>query len=365
MLRRLWALVQKEFIQLIRERRIVIGLLIGAPLELILFAAAVHTDVRHIPMVVADYSMSSASRSYLNAFAASGDFDIISTVSNQADVIRAVDGGQASLGIVVPPDFATQIGRGGATVLMLVDGSSSFTSRSAFNTANAISQQYAVSLTTQPSSPLTAHIQILYNPDLSDTWFIIPAFIAMMLFAVSESLTSQSIVRERERGTIEALLVTPIRPFELMLAKMIPSLLVTFGSALMMLVVSTLILQVPFRGSLLLFSVLSLVMAGCGLGLGLMISSAVQTQNQSQQLHTMAGITGMFLGGVLFPTYALPLLLRAMSYIFPATYFIPIARGIFLKGIGLGDLWPQALALVVLLGTTLVIATRLFRQRLD
>ncbi len=365
MLRRIWALTQKEFIQWIRDRRTIIAILIAPSLELLLFSAAIHTQVKHIPMVVADYSMSAASRSYLDAFVVTNDFDIVAMVPGQADVVHAIDSGQANLGVVIPPDFATQIARGGATVLMLVDGSSSFTSQSAFSTANAISQQYAVSLIAQQSNPLTAHIQILYNPDLKDTWFITPAFIAFLMQGLTMGLTSLAVVREREMGTIEALLVTPTRPFELMVAKTIPSLFIAFGSGLMLLVVGTLVLGVPFQGSLLLFCVLSLLSLGCGLGLGLAVSSAVQTQNQSQQLSSLINISGMFLAGVLFPVYTLPLVLRIVSYIFPATFFIPISRGILVKGIGLQDLWVQALALLVLLVVILLVATRLFRQRLD
>jgi ABC-2 type transport system permease protein len=150
---------------------------------------------------------------------------------------------------------------------------------------------------------LTPHTEILYNPDLRDTWFITPGFIAIFL-AVSESLTSLAIVRKRERGTVEALLVTPVRPFELMLAKMIPSLLLAFGATFSALLVATLVLGMPIRGNLLVFALFALIDVGCGLGLGLVISSSVQTLNQAQQLHSMIGITGMFLGGLLFPTYA-------------------------------------------------------------
>src|SRR5262245_21577985 len=365
MLRRIWALIQKECIQLVRDRRTLIALLIGPAIELLLFAAAIHTDVRHIPLVVADQSISAASREYLRAFTDTQNFDIVAMVASQAELLHAIDSGQASIGIVIPPDFAAQAARGQAQVLMLVDGSTSFTSQSALNAATTISQQYAVSRIRQYGSPLTAQIRILYNPDLKDTWFITPAFIAMLLYALAEALTSLAIVRERERGTIEALLVTPVRPFELMVAKTIPSLLVTFASGMLLVAVGTLVLGVPFRGNLPLFLALSLIGAGCGLGLGLMISSAAQTQNQAQQLHSMIMMVGLFVGGVFFPTYALPLVLHTLGYIFPTTYFIPILRGMALKGIGLTALWPQALALIVLFGVTLVVAARLFRQSLD
>src|SRR5258706_6331769 len=369
MWRRIWGVTQKEFIQMFRDRRTVIALLVGPIVELILFGAAIHTDIKHIPMVVADQSMSVSSQLYLNAFTDSGAFDVVSTVSGQADLLHAIDSGKASLGLLIPPDFAEQSARGNAKVLMLVDGSTSFTSQIAYNTANAISQQYAVSLISSPvqqlSSPITAHVQILYNPDLKDLWLITPGFIAMLLQAIAGNMTALAIVRERERGTIEALLVTPIRPLELMLARMIPSLVLAFASALLLLLDGTLVLGVPFRGSLLLFSVLAIITVGCGLGLGLMISSAVQTQNQAWQLNSLVNMSGMFLGGLLYPTFALPSVLRVLSYIFPMTYFIPILRGISLKGIGFEDIWLQALPLVVLLAASLVIAARLFRQSLD
>jgi len=368
MWRRILAITQKETIQLARDRATLIALMVGTSVELILFAAAIHTDIKHIPMVVADQSLSAESRSYLRAFVQSDSFDIVSTVSNQSQVVQAIDGGQASLGMVIPPDFAQRVAQRNATVMLLVDGSSSFTSQSSYNAANAISQQYAVSLVSvagQTGSPLNPHIQILYNPDLKDLWFITPAFLAMLLQAIAQNMTALSIAREREIGTIEAILVTPIRPFELVIAKMIPNLVLAFTNAVTLLIVGVVILGVPFRGSLLLFCVLSLLTVGCGLAMGLMISSAVQTQNQAQQLTALVNISGMFLGGIMFPAYALPLVLHVISFIFPMTYFIPIVRGIALKGIGINELWGQALALVILFSTLLLVATRLFRQRLD
>jgi len=366
MLRRIWALTQKEFLQVIRDRATLILLLIAPFLQLTLLAAAIHMDIQHIPMVVADQSRSAASRSYLSSLVGSNSFDIVSMVSGSADVIRAIDAGQASIGIVIPPDFAARVAQSDATVLMLVDGSNAFTTQSAYTAANAISQQYAVSLLKQPvAAPLTAHIQILYNPDVKDLWFFIPALIANNLQVQTLGLTAMAVIRERERGTIEALLVTPIRPVELMLAKTLPNLAIVFCNIITVLAVGTLVFGVPFLGDPLVFFALACIYAFCGLGLGLLISTAVQSQTQAMQLTVLLSISAVFLAGFLFPAYALPLLLRALSYLFPLTYFIPIARGIFLKGIGLEELWGQVLALVVLLMVILFFAARLFRQQLD
>ena len=286
MLRRIWALTQKEFIQLLRFPLVLIGLTVGPVLELILIATAVHSGVNHIPMVISDQSLSAASRAYLGAFTDSGSFDILAAYPDQAGGVRAIDSGKASLGLVIPADFADQVGQGNASVLILVDGSNSFVTQSASASAAAISQQYAAGLTHMRLGSLDAHIQVLYNPDLQDLWFLVPAFGAFLLYGIALKLTAFAIVREREAGTIEALLVTPIRPIELMLAKMIPNLCLAVFDMAITFSVGMLIFGVPFRGSLLLFSILACLFAVGSLGLGLAISSISQSQVQANQLAT-------------------------------------------------------------------------------
>ena len=365
MLRRTWAIAQKEFIQLFRLPLILIGIPIGVALELVLFAVAVHNNVTHIPMAVADQSLSDASRSYLNAFTDSGNFDIVTAVPDQASVIHAVDSGYASIGLVIPTDFATRVEQKDANVLMVVDGSDSFAAQSAYANAAAISQQYAVSLTHQPLHSLDAHIQILYNPDLQDLWFIVPGFGAFLLYGLALKLTAFAIVREREAGTIEALLVTPIRPIELMVGKMIPNLCVAIFNLVLTFSAGMFIFGVPFRGSVLLFSVLASLFAIGSLGLGLAISSISQSQVQANQLASLTNIAVMFVSGFMFPAYGLPLILRGLGYTMPMTFFLPIVNGIITKGVGLNDLWTPVLSLATLTVIIFYVGARLFRQNLD
>ena len=215
---RLWALTQKELILLFRDRKTLIAILIMPLMTLVLFATAVKTDIKHIPMVVADQSSSSSSRAYINSFLTSGTFEVVAMASNEKGIRQVIDSGNARIGIVIPPDFAKKIKRESSNVLMLIDGSASYSSQTALNAANAISQQYAASIMSQSiSSPLTIHTRILYNPDMKDLWFVTPAFIAVLLQVAAMNLTSGAVVRERESGTIEAILVTPIRPIEFML----------------------------------------------------------------------------------------------------------------------------------------------------
>jgi len=365
MLRRTWAITQKEFIQLFRLPLIVFAMPVAVALELVLFAVAVHNTVTHIPMVVADQSRSTASRAYLNAFMSSTDFDVMDLVPDPAGVVRAIDGGQASVGLVIPPDFETRVQQKNANVLMVVDGSDSFNAQSAYSSAAAISQQYAVSLTHQPLGALHSHIQILYNPDLIDLWFIVPGFGAFLLFGISLKLTAFAIVREREAGTIEALLVTPIRPIELMLGKMIPNLCIAIFNLILTFAFGILIFGVPFRGSLLLFSILASIFAIGSLGLGLAISSFAQSQVQANQLASLMNIAVMFVSGFMFPAYGLPILLRTIGYTMPMTFFLPIVNGIITKGVGLSDLWPSVLSLTGLTVVLFYVGARLFRQNLD
>lgn len=365
MLRRTWAITQKEFIQLWRFPLVLLGLTVGPVLELILFAVAIHMDVKHIPMVVADQSLSAASRSYLAAFTNSDYFDIVSLAPDQAAVIHAIDSGQASIGIVIPSDFADRVQQKDANVLMVADGSDSFVTQSAYSSAQAISQQYAIGLTHPQLSPLDPHIQILYNPDLQDLWFIVPGFGAFLLYGIALKLTAFAIVRERELGTIEALLVTPIRPIELMVAKMIPNLCVAIFNMVLTFSIGILIFGVPFRGSLLLFSVLASLFAIGSLGLGLAISSISQSQVQANQLASLMNIAVLFLSGFMFPAYGLPIILRALGYIMPMTFFMPIVNGIITKGVGLSDLRLPVLSLALLTLAIFYIGARSFRQKLD
>jgi ABC-2 type transport system permease protein len=321
--------------------------------------------------------MDQASQSYITDMVQSGYFNVVSTVQSQAEVIHAIDSGSARAGLVIPPNFNAQVARSSASILLLVDGSDPFTTQSAYNAANVISQSHAISLvldnlqrdgsaiSSQDLNPLTTHIRILYNPDLKDLWFLIPGMIAMLLQTQTIALTSLAVVREREAGTIEQILVSPIRPVELMLGKTLPNLLIAMVNMLTIVVVGAMGFGVPFQGNFGLFLGLSLIYVFSGLGLGLLISSVSQNPRQAQQLNMMISLVGLIISGFIFPRYTMPVILQGIGYIFPLTYFIPIARGIFTKGVGIEFLWGSAAALTIFAVGILFFASRFFRQRLD
>jgi len=377
MIQRILALIQKEFAQVWRDRT-TMGIMLGIPLmQLIIFGYAINTNVTHIPTVVADQSMDPASRSYIDAMVNSGYFDIIATAQDQASAIQNIDKGQVRVGIVIPPDFEKHVLRGDAEVLILVDGSDFFTSQSANAYATLIGQEHAIQIvfqdiallggqasgSTMPS--LNALLHVLYNPDMKTLWFIIPGMAAMLLQTQSLALTAAAVVREREMGTIEQILVTPIRPIELMIGKIVPYVIIAMLNMLTVIAIGVYWFGVPFQGSFWLFIGLSSLYVLSGLGLGLLISSVSQNQRQAQQLMMLFMMVSLLLGGFIFPRYTMPAAIRIIGNLFPITYFVPIARGIITKGIGLPVLSGEVVSLVIYIVVVMFLATITFHNRLD
>ncbi len=377
MIQRIFAIVQKEFAQVGRDRPTLAIMLIMPVLLLIIFGFAITTQVRHIPTAVADQSLDDASRSYLNDMVNSQYFDLVVSVPDQAAVRTEIDAGRARAGIVIPPNFGDHVRRGDAQVLVLIDGSDLFTSQSAYSAAEIVGQNHAAGIVLQDISAagaqtvsanlpdLVAHIRILYNPDLIDLWFIIPGIAAMLLQTQTIVLTAAAVVREREMGTIEQILVTPIRPLELMLGKIVPYLCIAVFNLLTVIGMGVFLFGVPFQGDFWLFLGLALLYVFSGLGLGLLISTISRNQREVQQLIMLIMTTGLILGGFLFPRYTMPGVVQALGNLFPLTYFIPISRGIITRGVGLSVISLDVAALGAYIVVVLFLATRAFRERLE
>ncbi|MBN1954365.1 MAG: ABC transporter permease [Anaerolineae bacterium] len=375
MLRRTWAVIQKELTQMLRDRSTLVILLLMPVLQLILFGFAINTNIDHIPTVVADQSLDAASRAYVEAMENSSYFDIVGYVASDSEVTRAIDSGEARAGIVIPPGFAALVERGEAQVLFLVDGSDIFTTQVGYAVAGVVAQMHAsevlveklarFGLPTDGGLPIDTRTRILYNPDLEQMRFSIPGMVALLLQTQSIALTAAAVVREREIGTIEQLLVTPIRPLELLLGKIAPNLAVAMINMLTVVAFGVLVFGVPFQGSFGLFLLLSLVYVFSGLGLGLLISTIARNMTQAQQIIMLVLMMGVILGGFMFPRASMPVVLRGLGNLFPLTYFIPISRGIIAKGIGASQLWGNIAALLVYCIAIMAAAVGSFRQRLD
>jgi len=375
MLQRTWAVLQKEFIQTLRDRSTLILMLSMPLLQLFMLGYAVDMNVEHIPTIVADQSLDAPSLAYVEAMVNTQYFDVVEYAADEAAVVAAIDSGRVQAGIVIPPDFAARVERGEAQVLFLIDGSDLFTVQSGYTRAAAIAQSYASEvllkkiersgLPLSAKLPLDTRVRVLYNPDMQQLWFTIPSMIGLLMQTTSVAMTAAAVVREREAGTIEQLLVTPIRPLELLLGKIMPNVCIAIINVLTIVGAGNFLFHVPFRGNFWLFMGLAMIYVFSGLGLGLLISTVANNLKQSQQLVMMIMLLGVVLGGFIFPRNTMPPVLQVLGLLFPMTYFTPISRGIITKGVGLDAFWDSALAMTVYAAILMAAAVKAFRQKLE
>ncbi|MCL4560627.1 MAG: ABC transporter permease [Chloroflexi bacterium] len=379
-LQRLSALIKKETVQLLRDRRTLIYIF-GLPIiELFLFAYAVSLTVNHIPTALVDQSHDTHSQDFISAMQNSEYFDFTLNLQSGSQVIRAINSGQVKAGLIIPPDFSASIDRGDASVLILLDGSDSFSVQSGYSAASAIAQSFSAGLTAETvdrlgnaavmnlsigSLPITTLTRVLYNPDMKDMWFVLPAIAAMILQTLAVGQAAMAMVREREAGTMEQILVTPTRPIELILGKLIPLLVLVMLITMLILVVGIFWFGVPFKGDLALYLGLALLFILSSLGLGLLVSTISETQRQAQQISLVLMLFSMLLTGILYPRTAMPAVPQAIGSLIPLTYFIRISRAIITKGVGINIFWSDAVVLVAYGFIVMIIAAFSFKKRLD
>jgi ABC-2 type transport system permease protein len=375
-MRRLRALMRKEFTHMLRDPRTLVMIFIMPVMQLLLLGYASNNDIKNVPTVVFDQDNSRASRALLDAYRVTGYFSFNYMALSQADVNQLIEGGKAQVGIIIPPTYHSDLAAGRtAEVAVLIDGSDPTVANTVLSAATLVGQAHGVQIrieqlanrgaTQAASSPLDVHTRVLYNPDLLGSYNMIPGLIAMILMMTTTSLTSLSIVREREQGTIEQLIVTPIRNWELVIAKIAPYILVSMGDTILVRLVGTLWFGVPIRGSLVLLLALTALYLLPNLGIGLLISTFAHTQREAQFLTMPIMLPSMLLSGFLFPVASLPLFLQMIGKLLPLTYYLFILRSVIIKGAGIDLLIPQVAALSALAVVLVAIAALRFRKTLD
>ena len=365
-MRRLRFLVRKEFQELRRNPRL-FGLVIVAPiLQLTLLGYAATTDIRDVPIVVADGDRSSDSRALIARFAASPSFSVLQTVSTAPETGIFLERGAAWLALSIPAGYghSLQAGRP-AVVQVIADGSDANSTTVALGYATGLIGAYAQELgAAEPASGIDARIRIWYNPQLESRDFMIPGVLALVLLLVTANLAAMAIVREREIGTLEQLNATPLRRWELIVGKLLPYGLIGMVDVVLVVAVAVLWFEIPLRGSFGLLMGMSLLYILCTLSLGLLISTISATQQQAMMTATFFFLTPMiYLSGFIFPIENMPAVIQPFTYLIPLRYFLVIVRGIFLKGIGLHLLWPQAAALAAWGSFVLMLAVARSRKR--
>lgn len=371
---RLRALLIKEFIQMRRDR-LTFAMMVGLPIvQLLLFGFAINTDVKHLSTIVFDQSLQQEGRDLLSAFQASEYFSIKYVAKNYQEVTEAVESGKAKVGVIIPPDYTDNLKHGrSAAVQVIVDASDSMAASSAISSAQLIgqirSQEILIkrmqgSLGKQLVSPIDIRIRAWYNPDFISAFYMVPGILGVVLTMTMVMITSMAIVRERERGTMEQLIVTPMKSHELMLGKIIPYIFVGYVQATLALIVGALVFDVPMRGSIGLLYGLTTLFIIASLSLGVLISTIAKTQMQAMQMSFFIFLPSVLLSGFMFPREAMPQIFYYLGELLPLTFYLEILRGIILKGIGLNLLWSQVFALVVYILAALSISIIKFQKKI-
>jgi ABC-2 type transport system permease protein len=373
---RLLSLIRKEFIQIVRDPRTLAMTFAMPIMQLVLLGYAATSDVRNLPMVVLDQDKSPASRELLDAYRVADYYRIQFDVRSEADLRELLDQGAARVGIIIPPGYGETIADGRtAQVAFVIDGSDPTVAGTALSAAQLIGQAKSTRLAVaqmeqrgqgEAFQPLIdVRTQVWYNPDLESAYYMVPALIGLILQFLATLLTSTSIVRERERGTIEQLIVTPIRPWELIVGKLTPYVIIAFIDTIEVLLAGILLFGIPINGSLSLLLLLAALFLVTTLGIGLFISTISNTQQEAVISSMFTILPSIFLSGLFFPLEAMPTVLQAISYAVPLRYFLIVVRGIVLKGVGMEMLWKEVIALSVFGLVIMGAAALRFRKRLD
>ena len=373
---RLKSLIRKEFIQIMRDPRTLVLVLVIPIMQLFLMGYAATNDVRNVPMGVYDQDRGPAARELLDAFRVADYFQLAYEVDSEDELKMFIDEGTVRVGLIIPEDFTNQVkGNGSARVMIILDGTDPTIASTALSAAQMIGEKHSAEIL-QERSPQAAQLssmqppieittQVWYNPDLISAYYMIPGVIASILFSLTSILTASAIVRERERGTIEQLIVTPIRSWELMVGKVLPYVIIAFINMLEILALGHWWFGVPVRGNLFLLMLLSGLFLVTSLGIGLLASTLANTQQEAMLIVWMILLPALFLSGFFFPIEAMPTVLQWISYLMPLRYYLIIIRSLLLKDVGIAVLRQEVIALAVFGFVLLLAASLRFRKRLD
>ena len=363
-----WPMLKKELFQLRRDR-LTFAMMTGIPaIQLLLFGYAIQTDVRHLPTVVLDESATEESRALVARFANTGNFDLIGTVGDRVQLRDAIESGRARAALVIPPEYARDLKRGRtAQAQVIVDAADPMASAAALSGASLAGQAEALSRAPQIARALPLQVQVRpwYNPDQRSSTYIVPGIIGVLLSMTLVLITSMSIVRERERGTLEQLVVTPISRTSIMLGKLAPFLLIGYVQITVVLLLGKVVFHVPIRGSLLALYALSFPFMVASLGVGLLLSTMVKTQAQAVQLGFFYMMPNILLSGFMFPRVAMPAFAQWIGALLPLTYYLDVLRNVLIKGVAWHHLVAEGLILWGFGVALIVLATRRFHKTVD
>jgi ABC-2 type transport system permease protein len=370
------AIMRREFIDVVRDRRSLILTFLYPICMLIMYGYGIRYDVDNVPLTILDYDHTPESRDLTEQMLRSGYFHLVRWAHNERDLNRDLTTDASKAAVVIPRDFATHIRSGEpVTVQALIDGSDSNTATIAQGYLLAMMARYSSSVGTgKPQGthtsvlstpPIELKSRIWYNPELKSVNFIVPGVIAVIMMIVGAMLTALSIVKEKERGTLEQILVSPIRPLEMMIGKLIPYVIIAFIDLMIIVGAGYLIFHVPIKGSLVQLTIFSLIYLTSSLGTGVFVSTIADTiQNAMLAAIFISLLPSILLSGFIFPIENMPIVIRFITYFFPGRYFVTAIRGIYLKGVGLSVLWPEAVMLLCFTTAIVWLSASRFQEKL-
>lgn len=368
-------IIRKEFAQLRRDPRMLRSLILGPVIQLLAFGFAANMDVSHVPLVVLDQDRSQTSRRLIDRFLATDSFDLRGTVDRPAELDSWLERGKAQIALVIGPGYGEALASGGSPrVQVIADGSDANSSGLGLSYAGRLIQGESALLAEpvirQTSEGRLARIDLVprvwYNPNLKSRWFYVPAVLALVLMTMTMVLSSMSVVREKEVGTMEQIMVTPIRPWQLIVGKLFPFAVIGLVDLVLVTLVGILAFGVPFRGSFPLLVVFTASFLMSMLGLGLLVSTLVRTQQQAMITSTFVlQVPMLYLSGLIFPIESMPKLVQHLTLGIPVRYYATIVRGVFLKGAGLAELWQPAVTMTLIGLFVLSLAALRFRKTID
>jgi ABC-2 type transport system permease protein len=373
----LFRIIVKELLQLRQDRRMLPILFVSPVIQILVFGFAVNTDVTDVPLVLVDQDRTAASRELVRRFTGSGYFELVGVEDGIGGIDDWLVTGDAQLALVIASGYGREEASGGAPAIQVIaDGTDSSSSTLALGYAAAIVRSEEAGLvarrlaTEEGAPPAPGRIELVsrvwYNPDLLSRWFYVPAVLAMILMIMTMLLSAMAVVREKEIGTMEQLIVTPIRSWQLLVGKLFPFALIGVVQVFLITAVAVWGFAVPLRGSFLLLLGLTMLFVLNTLGLGLLVSTVVRTQQQAMMTAAFVFMMPMvYLSGLIFPIENMPRGIQLFTYLIPLRYYANIIRGIFLRGSGLEVLWPEAVTLAVTGVSILAVASLRFRKRID
>jgi ABC-2 type transport system permease protein len=364
--------MRKEFLHIVRDRRTLAVMFLMPVIQLVLMGYAATTDVEHLRTAVLDGDKSPASRRLIDAYRASGYFDVIYYVGSEAELEELIDGGLARAGLLIPAGYGRVIEDGSqGQVAFVIDGSDPSVANTVFAASQSVGQAHSteilqdkMGLDPDDLPGVQVRPRVWYNPEMRSANFMVPGIIGMILYLLTALFTAMAIVREREQGTIEQLIVTPIKPLELVVGKVMPYACLAFLDVLEVLAIGVFWFGVPINGSLVLLLALSGLFLITSLGIGIFISSVSNTQQEAMLLTFLTMLPSIFLGGFFFPIEAMPSWLQAVTYVVPLRYILVVIRGIVLKGVGVQPLLRDVVAMVVFGVVVMLLAANRFQKRL-